>query len=226
MRKIGLITLVSMLGVSGCATQYYHQELRETSQQYRNEKVMIETIQDQFYAFAMEQSQTPETRGVYYLIGEKYIYQIRDLVDNPNRYLQHIEPQYLKLPNQQKIQIYLNLDALEPNQIDVRYTLQYGRTKAQLSEHELQGIRALTFKVDGKHYSKNVSSFGYLLQKDHVNIIDPEKLKYFKQSYPIEIQVYRHQNVKDGHPLLNNAKGYGLAATIDLMTLPLQLFSF
>lgn len=226
MKRIVTTSLIGIMSLTGCATKYYHDELRETSQQYRNEKVVIETIQDQFYAFAMDQTQTPETKGTYYLIGDKYIYKIRDLVDNPNRFIQHIEPEYLALPKNQKIYMSLNIEDPDENRIDVRYTLQYVRNKADLSEREQQGVRALIFKIDGKQYSKDVSSFGYLIQKDHVNILKPENLQYFKQSYPIELQIYRNKKVKDGYPILNNVKGYGIATTIDLVTLPLQILSF
>lgn len=225
MKKIGAVVLCALVS-TGCATRYFHQELRETSQQYRTEQQVVETIDDRFYAFAMAKEQNEDTRGIYYIIGDKYIYEIRDLVFNPQRVMQNLEIKNLQFPKNKEITVQLQNHDNPEQSIRLKYEVNYIRGKSEVTEAERAGLRALLFQVNRNTYSKSISSIGRLIRKDENVKWNQSDIQYFTQSYPIKIQVFNSLKVKDGSPTLNNMKGYGIAATVDLITLPLQLLSF
>lgn len=225
MKKLGVVVLC-ILASTGCATRYFHQELKENSQQYRTENQVIEIIDDRFYAFAMAKEQNADTRGTYYIIGDKYIYEIRDLVFNPERVMQNLEIKNLHFPKNKEITVHLQNHDNAEQKIRLNYEVNYSRGRSEVTEAERAGLRELLFKVHQNTYSKSISSIGRLIRKDENTKWNQSDLQYFSQSYPIKIHVFNTLKVKDGHPVLNNMKGYGIAATVDLITLPLQLLSF
>lgn len=210
-----------LMALSGCATQYYHRELRETKQQYYQQKQVLQTIQDHFYAFAVSRENAAATTSEYYLIGEHYIYKIRDPVWNPQQILARLDPQDIRLKPKQRIVVELQAHENPQQQIRLSYQLQYLKPMQLRDPRQPNPIAPLWFQRDGQYQLAKVSSIGQLLQKQQLSSI--QSLQYFDKAYPIEIQVYQTQWVKDGNPHLNNLKGYGISALVDIVTLPLQL---
>lgn len=224
-----VIVLATTLSVTGCFSAYYHKTSHESSQQYKTEQQVIETQQDQFKQFALARGATPPKDGLiqhYYILGERYIYQLPYTKSSAIVLAQQLDARYFKLDSAQPIQVSMKVEDNPEQYISVRYTLKYMRSAQETPEAERQVLRSAGFKVYKNYYAKEERLLGRLIQPNEQVKIQQSETQNFNQIYQIQLEFYQEKRVKDGYPVLNNVKGYGATAVLDLITLPLQLLSF
>lgn len=224
------ITLLACsLLVTGCFSTYYHKTLHERTQQYKTEQRVIEKQHDQFKQFALARGATLPQDGIiqhYYILGERYIYQLPYTKSSAVFLAQQLDARYFKLDSAQPIQVRMNVEDNPEQYVSVWYTLKYMRSVQDTPEAERQILRQAGFRVYKNYYAKEERLLGRLLQRNEQIKIQQVDSQQFKQAYPLQLKFYQEKRVKDGNPVLNNVKGYGASAVLDLMTLPVQLLSF
>lgn len=232
MLKKGLLLttlLSSSVLVTGCFSMYYHKTSRETAQQYKTERVVIEQQQDRFQQFAILSGTVAPKDGFiqkYYILGERYIYELPYTRTAAVVLAQQLDPRYFKVDTTQPIQVAMKVDDNPEQYISVRYTLKYLRSSKETSAAEKQLLRTAGFRVHKNEYVKEESLAGRLLQRnEHIKIQQTES-QQLNQYYSLQLEFYQEKRVKDGNPVINNMKGYGTSAVLDLITLPVQLLSF